>query len=80
MKPVSGEEGYSTILLAHTRIFARLIFDIEGNPYYLGHGLLILMRSLLRFCFGGQRWISFCHITQLLTCFEQLFEKLLEAL
>ena len=29
-KPVSGEEGHSTILLAHTRIFTRLILKLTG--------------------------------------------------
>ena len=80
MKPVSGEEDHSTILLAHTRIFTRLILILKATHNFLGNGLFILMRSLLRSCFGGQRLSSFCHIKQLLTCFEQRFEKLLEAL
>ena len=29
-KPVSGEEGHSTSLLAHTRIFTRLILTLTG--------------------------------------------------
>ena len=33
-KPVSGEEGHSTILLAHTRIFTRLILILtEAHDY-----------------------------------------------
>ena len=31
-KPVSGEEGHSTILLAHTRIFYKIDFDIDRSP------------------------------------------------
>ena len=30
-KPVSGEEGHSTSLLAHTRIFTRLILTLTGT-------------------------------------------------
>ena len=29
-KPVSGEEGHSAILLAHTRFFTRLILILTG--------------------------------------------------
>ena len=33
-KPVSGEEGHSTILLAHTRIFTRMILILtEAHDY-----------------------------------------------
>ena len=33
-KPVSGEEGHSTILLAHTRILTRLILILtEAHDY-----------------------------------------------
>ena len=33
-KPVSSEEGHSTILLAHTRIFTRLILILtEAHEY-----------------------------------------------
>ena len=31
-KPVSCEEGHSTMLLAHIRIFTRLILILKGAP------------------------------------------------
>ena len=37
-KPVSGEEGHSTILLAHTRIFTRLILILTGAHDYEAMG------------------------------------------
>ena len=37
-KPVSGEEGHSTISLAHTRIFTRLILILTGAHDYEAMG------------------------------------------
>ena len=37
-KPVSGEEGHSTILLAHTTIFTRLILILTGAHDYEAMG------------------------------------------
>ena len=35
-QPVSGKEGHSTILLAHTRILTRLILILTGAHDYEG--------------------------------------------
>ena len=37
-KPVSSEEGHSTILLAHTRILTRLILILTGTHDYEAMG------------------------------------------
>ena len=37
-QPVSGEEGHSTILLVHTRIFTRLILILKGAHDYEAMG------------------------------------------